>query len=90
VVRGEKCTLLSDNVLLWWGTTSYPSTSGFIPSTPPDYISVYLPRSKGDPLGKGATRFFHKQSGGGFCLVKVIYIHTKFRFKAGGLFFRRT
>lgn len=66
VVRGEKCTLVSDNVLLWWGTTSYPSTSGFIPSTPPDYISVYLPRSKGDPFGKGATRFFPRQRGENF------------------------
>ena len=89
VVRREKCTLVSDNVLLWWGTTSYPSTSGFIPSTPPDYISVYLPRSKGDPFGKGATRFFPKQKGGEFCLVTIIYIHTTCRIKTGGLFFRR-
>lgn len=76
-VRGEKCTLLSDNVLLWWGSISYPSTARCFPSTPPDYISIYLPRSKGDPYGKGATRFFPRQLGGRFCLVTVIFIYIK-------------
>jgi hypothetical protein len=76
LVHGECCTLLSDNVLLWWGTTSYPSTSRFLPFTPPDYISIYLPRTKGDPYGKGATRFFPRLVGGQFCLVTVIYIYV--------------
>lgn len=88
MVHGEKCTLLSDNVLLWWGTTSYPATSRFLPLTPPDYISIFLPRSKGDPYGKGATRFFPRQANGQFCLVTVIYIYVKFAdLRPGDYFF---
>jgi len=88
LVHGECCTLLSDNVLLWWGTTSYPSTSRFLPFTPPDYISIYLPRTKGDPYGKGATRFFPRLVGGQFCLVTVIYIYVKHAgLRSGDYFF---
>ena len=57
-VNGINYTLLSDNVYLWWDGTPYLSTASFLPSTPPDYISIFLERSKGDPFGKGATRFF--------------------------------
>lgn len=76
VERGVHYTLLSDVVLLYWGDFCYPSTSRFLPNTPPDYISIFLPRSKGDPMGKGATRFFPRQKGAGFCLVTTIYIYV--------------
>lgn len=75
--RGIKSTIVSDHVLLYWGDVCYPSTSRFLPPTPPDYISAFLPRSKGDPLGKGATRFFPRQKNSSFCLVTVIYIYVK-------------
>ena len=77
VERGIQYTLLSDTVLLYWGDVCYPSTSRFLPPTPPDFISIFLPRSKGDPMGKGATRFFPRQKGAGFCLVTVIYVYVR-------------
>lgn len=87
-VNGINYTLLSDNVYLWWDGTPYLSTSSFLPSTPPDYISIFLDRSKGDPLGKGATRFFPRQPGANFCLVTVVYRYVKeARLRPGDYFF---
>jgi hypothetical protein len=77
IVNGVKCTLLAENVVLWWDNVPYTSISNYFPPTPPDYVSIFLPRSKGDPLGKGATRFFPRQPGSAFCLVTVIYIYVK-------------
>jgi hypothetical protein len=76
VVNGIKCTLLAENVVLWWDNVPYTSVSRYFPPTPPDYVSIFLPRSKGDPLGKGATRFFPRQPGTAFCLVSVIYSYV--------------
>jgi hypothetical protein len=36
-------------------------------------MSIYLPISKGDPFGKGATRFFPSDIENPSCLVRVIY-----------------
>jgi len=55
-VNDINATLLSDNVCLWWESTPYVSNASFIPASPPDYVSIFLDRSKGDPFGKGATR----------------------------------
>jgi hypothetical protein len=88
VVNGIKCTVLSDNVILWWDGTPYLSTAGFLPFTPPDYVSMFLDRSKGDPFGKGATRFFPRQPGANFCLVTIIYIYVKHaKLRPGNYFF---
>ena len=83
-----KCTLLSDNVHLWWGDQPYVSNSVHFPTTPPDFISIYLPRSKGDQLGKGATRFFPRQPGVSFCLVSTIYTYVvQAQLRPGDYFF---
>ena len=87
-VNGINYTLLSDNVYLWWDGTPYLSTASFLPSTPPDYISIFLDRSKGDPLGKGATRFFPRQPGANFCLVTVVYRYVReAKLRPGDYFF---
>lgn len=86
--QGVQSTLLAENVHLWWGENVFVATSTYFPMLPPDFISVYLPRSKGDPLGKGATRFFPRQSGVQFCLVSAVYTYVRdARLRTGDCFF---
>lgn len=87
-MAGIRVTLEADNVHLWWGDVPYASTARYLPDSPPDYISIFLPRQKGDQLGKGATRFFPRQPGSPICLVTIIYEYVmEARLNSGSYFF---
>ena len=75
VVDGKTVTLLSDDVFLWYGDVAYPAHSKRIPLAPPEFLSMFLPRSKGDPMGKGATRFFPANPNCSTCLVKIVHAY---------------
>jgi hypothetical protein len=68
-------TLLADNVLLWYGNTSFPSTARNIPLHPPEFLSIFLPFSKSDQFGKGASRFFPADSTCPTCMVKIVHAY---------------
>ena len=78
IKEGEIITLLSENVTLWYGD-NHPinATCEVIPDIPPTALSMFLPRSKGDPYGKGATRYFPADTGNPNCLVKIIWEYIK-------------
>ena len=68
-------TLSSDDTFLWYGDTSYSANCTDIPKLVPDFISMFLPFTKGDQFGKGATRFFPCDKENPNCLVKVVHAY---------------
>ncbi len=70
-------TLLASNVLFWYGSTSYAACYPLLPSSPPVLLSIYLPLSKGDPYGKGATRFFPLAPTNPLCTVSFVHSYAK-------------
>lgn len=74
VTSGVVVTLLASNVHFWYGSTPYAACDPLLPSSPPDLLSMYLPLSKGDPYGKGATRFFPIALTNPLCMVS--YVHS--------------
>ena len=71
-------TLIASNVSFWYGNISYPASEGNrIPITFPDMVSIFLPRSKGDPFGKGATRFFPSDPSNVRCVVGIFHRYVK-------------
>ena len=67
-------TLLAANVHFWYGTTAFAASDGLrIPAICPEMVSIYIPRSKGDPFGKGATRFFPSDPNNIRCVVSIFH-----------------
>ena len=66
-------TLIASNTHFWFDSIPYSADGPFPASGYPDMLSIYLPISKGDPFGKGATRFFPSDSGNPSCLVRIVY-----------------
>ena len=65
ITQSRVATIIASNTHFWFGETPCPAHGPFPPTGYPDMMSIYLPISKGDPFGKGATRFFpfrHRQS----------------------------
>ena len=70
-INKHVATLQAKNVQVWYGTTGYPAHLSFqLPSHPPDMISMFLPFSKNDHFGKGATRYFPAEPNNPNCMVK--------------------
>jgi hypothetical protein len=74
ITEGVVVTLLASNVHFWYGSTPYASCDPSLPHSPPDLLSMFLPLSKGDPYGKGATRFFPRAPSNPLCMVS--YVHS--------------
>ena len=71
-------TLLASNVLFYYGSSSYPASAGqAIPFACPDMVSIFIPRAKGDPFGKGATRFFPSEPANPSCLVAIFHQYAR-------------
>jgi len=77
VTNGVVVTLLASNVHFWYGSTPYAACDPLLPSSPPDLLSMYLPLSKGDPYGKGATRFFPLAPSNPLCMVSFVHSYAK-------------
>ena len=71
--NGVVVTLLASNVHFWFGNTPVASCDPSLPSALPDLMSMFLPLSKGDPYGKGATRFFPIARDNPLCMVSFVY-----------------
>ena len=72
-VDGKPVTLLADDVFFWYGDVSYCATNPLLPIDAPEFLSMFLPHSKSDQMGKGATRFFPADPNCATCLVKIIH-----------------
>ena len=70
-------TLIASNTHFWFDERSYPAHGPFPSTGYPDMMSIYLPFSKGDPYGKGATRFFPSDPNNNNCLVKLVYLYIQ-------------
>ena len=66
-------TLIASNTHFWFGDSACPAHGPFPITGFPDMMSIYLPFSKGDPYGKGATRFFPSDKTNPNCLVRLVY-----------------
>ena len=78
ITNGNVATLLASNLHCWFGSVPISaSQSASFNDTPPDFISIFLPFSKGDPFGKGATRFFPCDVNNPSCLVKKVFSYLK-------------
>ena len=73
ITQSRVATIVASNTHFWFGETPYPAHGPFPIAGYPDMMSIYLPISKGDPFGKGATRFFPSDIDNPSCLVRVIY-----------------
>jgi hypothetical protein len=77
-VNGKVATLIAQNLCFWYGYKSYPASLGIeIPAIQPDMISMYLPFTKGDQFGKGATRFFIAEPSNPHCMVRVVHTYCR-------------
>ena len=73
---GMVSTLTAEYTHFWFGDVPFSADSKNFPERLlPSMISMYLPLSKGDPLGKGATRFFPADWSNPDCLVRIAYIY---------------
>lgn len=77
MVDGLDVTLLASNVFFWFGDVAIPATATKFPAGQPDMMSIYLLRHKGDPYGKGATRFFMADRGCNTCMVSLLFAYVK-------------
>jgi hypothetical protein len=77
LVNGQVHTLIASDTNFWFGNTSFPAHSSSFPHQLPDMMSMYLPLSKGDPLGKGATRFFPSDVANPSCLVRIVFHYVR-------------
>jgi hypothetical protein len=76
--NGIISTLLAKNTHFWFNEDSYPASGPFPIDTLPSMMSIYLPLSKGDPYGKGATRFFPSDLSNPNCLVQIVYNYVRY------------
>jgi hypothetical protein len=77
-INGKVVTLLAKDLCFWYGYKPYPASSSVdIPATQPDMISMYLPFTKGDQFGKGATRFFIAEPSNPDCMVRIIHTYCR-------------
>ena len=74
---GVVATLVASNTHFWCEDVHYPASGPFPGYFVPDMMSIYLPLSKGDPYGKGATRFFPGEPINPSCLVKIVYNYVQ-------------
>ena len=77
ISNGQVRTLIASDTNFWFEDIPYPANSKSFPPGLPTMISMYLPLSKGDPLGKGATRFFPSEPSNPACLVHIVYHYVK-------------
>ena len=77
IANSQIHTLIAADTNFWYGDLAYPASSPSFPSTLPTMLSIYLPLSKGDPLGKGATRFFPADPNNPSCLVSIIFAYVR-------------
>ena len=71
---GVISTLTAEFTHFWFNDIPYEASSPQFPiGQLPSMMSMYLPLSKGDPLGKGATRFFPSDPKNPDCLVRVAF-----------------
>ena len=71
-------TLLASNVSFWYpGGASFQASSATLPSTSPEMVSIFIPRAKGDPFGKGATRFFPAEPSNPRCVVSIFHRYAR-------------
>ena len=71
---GVVSTLTADFTHFWFDDIPFPAHSRVFPvGKLPSMMSMYLPLSKGDPLGKGATRFFPADVSNPDCLVRLAF-----------------
>jgi hypothetical protein len=76
--RGIISTLLAKNTHFWFDEESYAASGPFPIQFVPSMMSIYLPLSKGDPYGKGATRFFPGDLSNPHCLVRLVFAYIKY------------
>ena len=78
ITNGHVATLVASNLHCWFGDVPIAaSKSACFKNKTPDFISIFLPFSKGDPFGKGATRFFPGDVNNPSCLVKKVFNYLK-------------
>lgn len=78
LINNAIATLIAKNVKLWYGETGLTADMGSrLPRQPPDMISMYLPFSKNDHFGKGATRYFPAEHSNNHCMVKRTYQYIR-------------
>ena len=71
---GVTSTLLAENTHFWFNDVPYAACATSFPlQDRPSMMSMFLPISKGDPLGKGATRFFPADPSNSDCLVQIAF-----------------
>ena len=71
---GVISTLTAEFTHFWFNDTPFSADCHFFPQGQlPTMMSMYLPLSKGDPLGKGATRFFPSDLSNPDCLVRIAF-----------------
>ena len=78
MVLNLQMTIIAANVLFWFGNLSVPASGPFPPliNSFPDFVSIFIPVSKADQFGKGATRFFPADHSNANCLCRWMYLYA--------------
>jgi hypothetical protein len=77
IANGQVHTLIATDINFWFGDKCFPAHSASFPNRLPEMMSMYLPLSKGDPLGKGATRFVPADNQNPPCLVSIVFHYIR-------------
>lgn len=78
VVAGKVATLTAAHLQFHYGDRVFKASDGAaIPEEVPEFMSMYLSVSKGDPFGKGAARFAPSDSTNPHCAVRVVHAYCR-------------